>query len=272
MSVISACPAGDPGGRPPGLVPPTAARGSALGRLTITELKLFARERVGLIRSVGLPLLLLIVFGSVPFYTQPRTYLSGHTLLDAYVPILIAFSLAMLSLIALPMVLAGYREKGVLRRLQTTPAGPARVLAAQLVINLAIAGVTVTLILAVARLGYGVHLPRQLAGFVIAALLAAAALMSIGLFIAAVAATGRAAQAIGLILFYPMMFFAGLFLPLPVMPSVLRHISHAAPLGAAVQALQDAALGHWPHPEQLLTMAAYAVAFGLAAARLFRWE
>ena len=40
-------------------------------------------------------------------------------------PILIAYSLAIISLTALPMVLAGYRDKGVLRRLQTTPAGAA---------------------------------------------------------------------------------------------------------------------------------------------------
>ena len=49
-----------------------------------------------------------------------------------------------------------------------------------------------------------------------------------------------------------MMFFAGLWLPITQMPAVLRHISHATPLGAAVQALQDSAQGHWPHPLQLL--------------------
>jgi ABC-2 type transport system permease protein len=248
-----------------------AARGSALGRLTITEMKLLTRERVSLIR-MAVPLILLILFGLIPFYTQPRKYLDGYTLLDAYVPILIAFSLAMISLTSLPMVLAGYREKGILRRMQTTPAGPARVLAAQLAANLAVVAVMVTLILAVARLGYGVFWPRQVAGFVVAALLAAAALMAIGLFIAAAAATSRAAQAIGMILLYPLLFFAGLFWPIPTMPSALRHLSHATPLGAAVQALQDAWLGHWPHPLQLLTLAAYAVVFGVAAARLFRWE
>jgi ABC-2 type transport system permease protein len=69
-----------------------------------------------------------------------------------------------------------------------------------------------------------------------------------------------------------MMFFAGLWLPIPNMPRVLQHISHATPLGAAVPALQNATLGHWPTSLQLLTLAAYAVAFGLAAAKLFRWE
>jgi ABC-2 type transport system permease protein len=251
---------------------PAAGRVSALRRLTVTELKLFVRERVGPIWGVGLPLLLLIIFGSIPSFSKPRAVFGGFTELDAYVPILVALSLALLSLSALPMVLAGYRERGVLRRMKTTPTGPVRVLAAQLAVHFAVAAITVILILVVARVGYGVFLPRQLAGFVIAALLAAAALLSVGLFVAAVAPTARVAQAIGTIVFFPMMFFAGLWLPIAQMPAVLRHISHATPLGAAVQTLQDAAQGHWPHPLQLLTMAAYAVVLGLAAARLFRWE
>ena len=170
------------------------------------------------------------------------------------------------------MMLAGYRERGVLRRLQTTPIGPARVLAAQLLANLAVVVGTSIAILLLARIGFGVAFPRQLAGFAIAALLAAVALMCVGLFIAAVVPSSRAAQATGALLFYPLMFFAGLWLPIANMPATLQHISHATPLGAAVQALTDSAQGHWPTWLQLVTMAAYAVAFGLAAARWFRWE
>jgi hypothetical protein len=33
-----------------------------------------------------------------------------------------------------------------------------------------------------------------------------------------------------------------------------------------------AAVGHWPQPLPLLTLAAYAAALALGAARLFRWE
>jgi ABC-2 type transport system permease protein len=102
--------------------------------------------------------------------------------------------------------------------------------------------------------------------------LAAADLMAVGLLIAAVAPSGRAAQVAGGLLFYPMMFFAGLYLPIPEMPADLQHISHATPPGVAVQALDDAGAGLWPHPLQLLTMAAYAMVFGLAAVGLFRWE
>jgi len=170
------------------------------------------------------------------------------------------------------MVLAGYRERGVLRRLQTTPAGPARVLAAHLIINLVLAAVSVTEVLVVARLGYGVFLPRQPAAFALAALFTLAALLALGLFVAAVAPSGRAAQVIGALLFYPMLFFSGMWWPIPAMPPVLQHVAEATPLGAAWQAMSNAGVGHWPPALPLLTLAAYAVALSLGAARLFRWE
>ena len=139
----------------------------------------------------------------------------------------------------------------MLRRLQTTPIGPVRVLAAQLAADLTVAVVMVVLILAVARIGFAVPLPRQAGGFILAALLAAAALLGAGLLVAAIAPTGRVARGIGALLFYPMMFFAGLWLPIPSMPAVLQHISHATPLGAAVPALTAAAEGSMPTALQL---------------------
>ena len=129
------------------------------------------------------------------------------------------------------------------------------------------------MILAVARIGFAVPLPRQPGGFILAALLAAAALLGAGLLVAAIAPTGRVARGIGALLFYPMMFFAGLWLPIPNMPAVLQHISHATPLGAAgagadrrgrrVHGRPRFSCGPWPHGRWRSV---------LAAARFFRWE
>ncbi|MGI5160627.1 ABC transporter permease [Microbispora sp. CA-102843] len=240
--------------------------------LTLTELKLFLREKSGPAFGVGLPLLLLIVFGNLPFYNEHRANLGGLRLLDTYVPILVAFVLAVLALNVLPPVLAGYREKGVLRRLRTTPVGPVRLLAAQLIVMLLTAVVAVSALLLVARFAFGVVLPRQMAGFLLTTLLAAVALMAVGLLVTAAAPGGRAANALGAVVFYPLVFLGGLFLPIPVMPPMLRHISQVTPMGAAVTALQDATNGHWPHWLALVTLLAWAAGAAVAAARLFRWE
>jgi ABC-2 type transport system permease protein len=247
--------------------------GRALGKLTRTEFLLFVRERVGLAWGVGFPIVLLIIFGSIPSFRKPVVKgVPDLSFLDAYVPVLIVFALAMLALSVLPSVLATYREKGILRRLATTPVGPSRMLAAQLIIAVGMTAVTLVAVLALARIAYHVPLPRQGLGFALSALLATLALVSIGLFFAAVASSGRAASAIGAIAFFPMMFFAGLWFPVAAWPAGLRDVSHATPLGAAVQALQDSWQGHWPQAVQLIVLAAYAVVFAVAAARLFRWE
>jgi len=252
--------------------PPAATRSSALLRLSLTELKLLGRERVRMALPIAIPVLLIVILGSIGSLRQPRAVYGGESFIDLYTTIMVVMGLALLALTNMPMLLADYRERGVLRRLQTTPIGPVRVLAAQLVADLTVAVVMVAVILAVARIGFAVPLPRQPGAFVLAALLAAGALLGAGLLVAAVAPTGRVARGIGALVFYPMMFFAGLWLPIPNMPAVLQHISHATPLGAAVPALTAAAEGSWPTALQLGTLAAWAVALGLAAARFFRWE
>lgn len=250
----------------------TGVRRSALWRLTQTEFRLFLRERAAVAWGIGFPMLLLIIFGAIPAFKKTQASFGGITLLEVYVPILIVMNMALLALIVMPGALATYRERGILRRLRTTPAGPTRVLGAQLIVAFTMAVFEVILILVVARLGYSVPFPRSLGPWAVTALLSAAALLGIGLTVAALGATGRAAQIIGSVLFYPMMFFSGLWVPIPSMPAVLQHIAHATPLGAAWEAFQQASLGHWPPALPMITMGIYAVVFGIVAARLFRWE
>jgi ABC-2 type transport system permease protein len=248
------------------------AQVSALWRLILAEAKLLSRERVRMFITIGLPLVLLIILGSIPALKKPSATFGGHPFIDYYTLVMIVFSMAILGLTAVPLVLAGYRERGVLRRLRTTPIGPYRVLAAQLAAAFGICVVTTVLILLVARIGFSVPLPRQAAGFIVTAILAAAALLSVGLVIASLASTAKTAQGFGALLFYVLMFFAGLWLPLPEMPKVLQHISHATPLGAAVQAMTYCSQGRWPTALELITLAAWAVTLSLIAGKLFRWE
>lgn len=249
-----------------------AAPKAAFTRLAITESKLFLREPLALFFGVAFPLVLLVIVGSIPSSQQADKTLGGLRFVDVYVPVLLAFVLAMLALSALPVILASYREKGILRRLSTTPVPPSWVLAAQLAINFVVAVTAMILIVGIGRLVFDVALPRQLIGFVLAVLLAAAALLALGLFVAAIAPNGRAANGIGVMLFFPLMFFAGLWVPREQMPDTLRHVGDFSPLGAAVQALQDTTQGHWPHLQALVVMGAYAIVFGVAAVRLFRWQ
>lgn len=248
---------------------PTNGRGRILLR---TELRLFLREPVTLFWGVAFPVILLAIIGAVPSSRKPEADLGGLRFVDVYLPVMLAFVLAMLAINALPSLLAGYRERGVLRRLSTTPVPPSRVLAAQLAIHAGVAVVAIALLLVVGRVAFDVALPQQPLGFLLAVVLAIASVLAVGLLVAAVASGTRVANGIGVLLFFPMMFFAGLWLPRDSMPSGLVHVSDATPLGAAVQALQDSTHGDWPSLLQLGVMAAWAIVLGVAATRLFRWE
>ena len=243
-----------------------------LARLTVTEAKLFLRDPTAWFFVLVFPPLLFAILGAVPAFRAPDPDLGGLRVIDLYVPILVGFVLAMLAISVLPNYLATYREKGILRRLSTTPVPPSSLLAAQLAMGLTLAVGAATLVIGIGAVAFGTDLPEQLAGFLVAFVLAAASLYSIGMLIAAVAPSGKAAAAIGTLAWFPVMFFAGLWVPREAMPDTLNRVGDFTPLGAGVQAMQDAWNGAWPDPLHLAVMAAFAIGASLAAARLFRWE
>jgi ABC-2 type transport system permease protein len=245
---------------------------SRLAKLTLTEAKLFWRDPTGWFFALAFPPLLLVILGSVPAFREPDAGLGGLRVIDLYVPILVGFVLAMLAISVFPNYLATYREKGILRRLSVTPVQPSRLLQAQLAMGLAMALGAVVLVMGIGAVVFGTALPAQPLGFLVAVGLAAGALYAVGLLVAAVAPTGKAAAGIGTVLWLPIMFFAGLWVPREAMPDTLNRIGDFTPLGAGVQAMQDAWNGSWPDSLHLAVMAAFAIGASLAAARLFRWE
>jgi len=247
-------------------------RRAAFGKIVHNEARLVWRQPTGLIGGIAFPVVLLFIFNAISAFRQPAADLGGLTRLDVYVPILIVFSLGMLAFFSLPVPLASSRELGILRRLSTTPVPPSWLLAAQGVVQLcvALAGVLVILVAGVAILGTPV--PKSPGGLVLSLALSIAGLFPIGLVIGAVAPTAGAAGVIGRVVWFPLMFFAGLWLPLELMPGALQAVAKVTPLGASVTAIQGSMQGQFPSVVPLLVLAAYAVVFGFLARRLFRWE
>lgn len=245
---------------------------SALLRLTATETKLFFREPMSVFFALAVPPAVLVILGSIPSFRVPEDGLGGLRVIDLYGPIVIAMAVTMLAVSVLPQQFATYREKGVLRRMRTTPAKPMLMLGAQLLMCTILSVVTMPVLLAIALVAFDVSLPAQLPAYIIAFLLTTLAMLAIGLLVASLAPNGKGAGAIGMVLFFPLLFFAGLWIPRDSMNDVLRTISDFTPLGASVQSLQDAAAGQWPHILHVAVMLGWLVVAGGLAARYFRWE
>jgi ABC-2 type transport system permease protein len=252
---------------------PVPARPPARGfrELVKVETTIGLRAPQGLALGVLVPVVLLVIFGAIPGLKKLAPG-STLTMFTQYIPVLIGMSLCLIALISLPMPLVNYRQIGVLRRFATTPAPPAWLLAAQLIINAAVAVMAIIILVAGGVLFFGARLPSQWPGFALSALLATAAMFAIGLLITAIAPTPPVAGVIGTVLVYLLVFFAGMWIPIQNMSPLLHHIADYTPLGAAVQAMDAAMQGSFPPARPLLVMAVYAVVFGAAAIRWFRWE
>ena len=245
---------------------------AAFGKIVRNEARLAWRQPSGLIAGVGISLALLIIFGEIPVFRQSSASLGGLSAFDVYIPILIAFAIAIIAFTYLPGPLVSYREQGILRRLSITPAPASWVLAAQLVVQTCLMVISILLLLIVSIVFFGTRVPENPGGLLLAVILAIAALFAIGLTIAAVARTSGAARGIMAAVLYPLLFFAGLWYPVQLLPGALQAISHFSPLGAAVQAMQAAMNVGFPPATPLLVLAAYALVFSYLAKRFFRWE
>jgi ABC-2 type transport system permease protein len=245
--------------------------GRAMRAMLASEARLLARNPGVVIWTVLLPVAAAIILGAIPGVRAPSSAFGGLSFFVIYQPILIFFTMTLLALQALPDVLTRYREMGVLKRLRTTPASPALLLFAQLVLILAIAVVCMVVMVVVPALE-GASWPHDLAGFVLAYLLGAWAMLGLGMLIASSFHNAKVAAGLGSFLFFVLQFFAGLWWQRPNMPPWLRHISDLTPSGAAVQSLTDSTLGHWPSALHLIVLAVWGVVTSRLSVRLFSWE
>lgn len=237
-----------------------------------SEARLLLREPGSLFWILAFPSLLLIILGLIPTFREPDPELGGRRVIDLYVPIVVLLALILAGLQAMPPVLVGYRERGILRRMSTTPVRPVSLLAAQILLHAAAVFLSALIAISVGRIGFGVALPRLLPGYLVALVLVTLASLALGAAICAVSPTGKAATTIGSIVFFPSMFTSGVWLPVQVMPEALQRVVEFTPFGAASQALDQTMTGDWPGWPQLAVMALWAVVLVAAAARWFRWE
>jgi len=242
-----------------------------LWKLTWVETKVFIREPMGLIGSIGIPVILFVVLG--------RTLNLGRPMISAEAPpfnvaILAALFIALGSVQSLVAIIAIYREGGILKRLRATPLSPVTILGAQVVVKLAFSVVSLgLLVLAGKRLFPGV-MQVDVPSFTAALLLSTVSILSLGFLIASVVPTARFAQPITTVLVYPMLWLSGLFFPVERLPGAAQVLAFVLPTTHAVALMQgiwDGA-GWGPHWLSAAALALLGAAFTGLSTRVFRWE
>lgn len=251
---------------------PTSHRsGGRFAELLKVQAKLAVREPYGILGGIGLPVLLLAVFGFIGQAVPGNVGDTGLTIIDLWTPTILVIAFIVIST-ALPNTLVRDREIGWLRRVSTTPLHPAMLLAAQLVIDLALAAAATLIIILGGALVFGAALHVQLLPFVLSLLLALAEIFAFGLVLVALLPSQAVASTVSGGVFFVLMFLSGLWVQPAQVGDPLATIMYYSPSGAAVRALLNAVFNGSPSYPALLTMAVYTVLFGFIAIRYFRWE
>ncbi|MFF3554954.1 ABC transporter permease [Streptomyces tsukubensis] len=252
---------------------PATVTGGPSARVAVlrAEFTLYRRDLSNII-SIVFPPVLLVVLGLVPMFREVNEDLDGLRVIDLYVPVVVLISLITAALQIFPPILTSYRELGILRRMSTTPVRPSTLLSTQMWLNGVMALLSAVLCLIAGRVVYDVAFPKEVAGYVLALLLAAAASLAMGALVAALAKTAKHATGIGTAVYFPALFCTGLWIPVRSMPDALANIVEFTPFGAAASALDQAAAGDWPAWSHLIVLTVWAVVTSAAAVRWFRWE
>lgn len=215
--------------------------------------------------NFAFPVLLMLIYGAV--MSQYMDYMTaGVIVLNA-----LSFGLVSSSTMMLEM-----REKSVLRRLQATPLPAGQLIGSYLLVNVIIGVLQSTLIILAGVVLYNVPVtaaslllayPMILAGLL--------AFMALGGIISGVSAKSGTASAVGMTIYFLLMFISDMIFPLDMLPGWLQNIVPYLPAFPVVQMVRSAMLDATLDPKwmtHLLLLSAYGVGATLIAAKLFRWE
>ena len=237
------------------------------------ELKLNIRNMNMVIFAVILPLVVLVILGFL-YGKSPATDGADYTFLEQSIGALCAISVCAGGLMGLPLVVAEYRERKILKRFQVTPISPGMLLAVEFLIYVLYALVSLISLLLVSGLAWGVHLRGSWVSFAGSWLLTVLSTLSIGMMVGGIAKNAKSASVIASVLYFPMLIFSGATLPFEIMPEAMQKIVTVFPLTQSIQLMKEAFLGLTVEHSgfSIIVILCVTLACSGIAIKCFKWE
>lgn len=237
------------------------------------ELKLNIRNMNMVIFAVIMPLVVLIILGLI-YGTKPASDGADYTFIEQSFGALCTISICAGGLMGLPLVVADYRERKILKRFQVTPVSPLKLLLVEFSIYVLYCIVSMLTLFPAAMLIWNVRMKGSLIAFLGSWLLTMVSTLSIGMMVGGVAKNSKSASVIACILYFPMLVFSGTTLPFEVMPPIMQKIVSVFPLTQGIELMKSAFLG-LPIENVWLpiaVMVAVTVICTGVAVKFFKWE
>jgi len=138
---------------------------------------------------------MLLMFGGI-YENKPTPFYGGHGAVDVMVPSYIGMIIAVTGLMNLPLTIAEYRDRKILKRFMATPLKPYCVIVSQVMANFATTLIGLLVLVITGKLVFGLHYLATGPSFILAFLLSIFSIFSFGFLIASIAPNANAATAI----------------------------------------------------------------------------
>jgi ABC-2 type transport system permease protein len=192
---------------------------------------------------------------------------------DFLIPGLIGFSILVSPMFSLVNISSEYKKTKLFKQLSLTPLTKMEWLASKVLWYIVLTTVSFLLMVTVGVLLFGAHvtLTVWLIPFLI---LGPTLFASLGMLVGTVTKNPETAGVIGNIVTFPMMFLAGTFFPISIMPHYLQSIAHVLPLYYIVEGLNNVMVyaNYTGAVIDLAVVGVITVVIFAAAVKLFKWR
>jgi ABC-2 type transport system permease protein len=195
--------------------------------------------------------------------------------IDFMVPGILAMVLMFGGLAGYSLEIAGYREKGILRRIKVSPLSLSTFLAGGIVNVLIFTLLQTVLLLTLGILAFNMKINGNYLYIAILVIIGALSFLALGFLIASLTknmrSAGLASQAIAM----PMMFLSGIFFSVEWVPTPLKIIAQCMPLyylGDALREVMINSAGLLDVWVDILVLVVMGVIAFIASIKFFRWE
>ncbi|MBN9654029.1 ABC transporter permease [Halobacillus sp. GSS1] len=239
-------------------------------KLANLETKMFFRDRLSVFWTFLFPVVMIWLFGSMFSGDMAGPF----TFAEVFIPSWIGVNIVTTSFFTLGTVLAGYRETGVLRRYQSTPLQPWKILAAHTIQGTVIFLISALLLMVFGMVMYDLQPPVYIGSTLLALLISILAFFPFALFVTSLAKNTQSAAAISSLFLNLMLFLSGATFPLEMMPTILQYVAKVLPLYYVIQLLR----GTWNEAPisdyglEVGILLGIAVASIVLASRYFKWS
>jgi ABC-2 type transport system permease protein len=265
----------------------TAKGVAALGlSRTRIELKEFFREREAVVFIFAFPVVMLLIFSSVfgsrPDFIEVRG--QGITAAQYYLTGMVATGVMQSSFQSLAISIAVERDAGTLKLLRGTPMPPLAYFLGKIGQVVVVTVIQLVILLSIARLFFGVHLPDdgerwlRLAWLVF---IGAAAGTALGIAFSAVPKSGRSAPTVVTPVVIILQFISGVYFTYSQLPTWMHAIASVFPLKWMAQGMRSVFLpaemvraepgGSYQLGLGALVLSVWLVVGLFLATRTFRW-